>query len=71
MTLFVYIHLYQCEQMKETCVYLAWAHGSPRGHGGMLGAYSLEPDGRLLQVIDVKEPPEKDIQTRSKNNVGP
>ena len=45
---------------------------------GTLGAclghtllYSLEPDGCLLQIVDVKEPPEKDIQTRSKNKVGP
>lgn len=39
----------------------------PRAHWG----HSLEPDGRLLQVVDVEQPAEKDIQTGSKNKAGP
>lgn len=36
--------------------------GGPTGTLDSQGGYSLEPDGCLLQVIDVKEPAEKDIQ---------
>lgn len=33
--------------------------------------YSLEPDGRMFKIVDVKEPAQKDIQTRRKNRPGP
>lgn len=40
-------------------------------NSGYTQEYSLEPDGRMFKIVDVKEPAQKDVQARRKNRPGP
>lgn len=74
MRAFTCVHLQLCEEIKAIHVHLVRTTTAPVYTGSTPQhalEYSLELDGCLLQIVDVKEPAEKDIQTRCKDKAGP